>query len=179
MKALASINKQTQRKKFSRKTKKKAVKGWNTTNQFCSCKHYGQPKCWDHNACCKEYGQLLAGITCSIRVIYQSSCYAVRDRRKDVKKQNKQRPVLAEKERRKDLVNWIYFPLLLKFIQGIFPIQHPHLGQTDKPREGKSFALEWADSNPTDHVREWLRLTSMAAEFTNRILTKKDCTKQA
>lgn len=137
------------------------------TNQFCSCKHYGQPKCWDHNACCKEYRQLLAGITCSIRVIYQSSCYAVRDRRKDVKKQNKQWPVLAEKERRrKVLVIWIYFLLLLKSMQGIFPVQQPHLGKTDKPREGISFALEWADVNPTDHVREWLRLTSRAAELT-------------
>lgn len=172
-------NKPTQRTNFSRK-RKKPIRGWNITNQFCSRKHYGQPKCWDHNACCKEYCKLLAGITCSIRVIYQSSCYAVWDRRKDVKKQDKQWPVLAEKERRrKVLVNWIYFLLLLKSVQGLFPIQHPRLGETDKPREGKSFALEGADINPGDRVCEWLWLTSAGAELTHRIFIKQDLTKQA
>lgn len=157
----------------------KRITSWNITNQFCSCKHYGQPKCWDHNACCKEYCQLLAGITCSICVIYQSSCYAVWDRRKDVKKQNKQWPVLAEKERRrKVLVNWIYFLLLLKSMQGIFPIQHLHLGKTDKPRKGKSFTLEWADINPIDHVHEWLQLTSKAGSSLTAFI-KQDFTRQA
>lgn len=64
-------------------------------NQVRSGEDDRQPKRGHHDASGEEDGQLLAGITRSVRVLYYASCYAVWNRRQHVEKQYKQRPILT------------------------------------------------------------------------------------
>lgn len=69
------------------------------TYQMCSGKYNRESKSGDNNACGKKYGKFLTSIAHSVGVIHQPSCYAVWNRWKDVKKQNKEGPVLARKRK--------------------------------------------------------------------------------
>lgn len=66
---------------------------------MCSGEDDRESEGGDHDACCEEDGELLTGVAHGVRVVHQSSRYAVRNGREDVKKQHKEGPVLAGKER--------------------------------------------------------------------------------
>lgn len=68
-------------------------------HQVCSGEDDREAKGGDDDACREEDGELLTGVAHGVRVVHQSSRYAVRNGWEDVKKQHKEGPVLAGKER--------------------------------------------------------------------------------